>query len=163
LAKLPPTCQWRGDIWSIGEFQPQKEPLYQPGSERGECESKGETEGKATAEVSTTDQSDRHPVVTRLRHRSRMQRELQIVYGSLSSPKTSLPEDLNDIQTELVAALLDEGHFKFYPPSIEYQKAFWRHVILSIENSGNVSGCAQEAFCRNVDNINGADLVRLRK
>jgi hypothetical protein len=69
----------------------------------------------------------------------RFQRELQSVYGSLSSPKDSLPGNLNERQTELVATLLDEDHFRTYPPSTEYQKAFWRHVILSIENSGNVS------------------------
>jgi len=105
------------------------------------CESKERQKGKQPRGC----QQQIKVIVTRLRHSSRMQRfrrELQIVYGSLSSPKASLPENLNDSQTELVAALLDEGHFKLYPPSIEYQKAFWRHVILSIENSGNVSECA---------------------
>lgn len=71
-----------------------------------------------------------------------MQRELQSIYGSLSSPKDSLPGNLNELQPELFAALLDDGHLTAYPPSTEYQRAFWRHVILSIEMSGNVSECA---------------------
>lgn len=63
---------------------------------------------------------------------------LRAIYGSLSSPQTLVPETLSLSQNELVAALMDE-HFEQYPPSIEYQKRFWRHVVTSIEESGEVS------------------------
>lgn len=68
-----------------------------------------------------------------------MIQELQILYGSLAPFKDHLPEELEHHQEELVMALLENDHFRKYPPSREFQRVFWRHIVYSIEKNGAVS------------------------
>lgn len=68
-----------------------------------------------------------------------VRRELRATYGSLSQLAQSVLDILPEHQAELVAVTLEDPHFRSYPPSVAYQRSFWRQVVRSVEDSGEVS------------------------
>lgn len=59
------------------------------------------------------------------------------IYGSLSSPKC-LPNSMGTNQDDLIEGLIFDEHFSTYPPSVSYQRVFWKHVVNCIEAADEV-------------------------
>ncbi|KAF9513011.1 hypothetical protein BS47DRAFT_1010622 [Hydnum rufescens UP504] len=57
---------------------------------------------------------------------------IQQVYGALL-PAKNLPEPLHTLQGDLVDQIILNPHFEIYPPSVTYQRAFWKYVTQTIE------------------------------
>ena len=62
---------------------------------------------------------------------------LQQIYGALL-PANNLPDLLHTVQDNLVEKLILSPHFDRYPPSVTYQRSFWKYVTLGIEAEGEV-------------------------
>lgn len=51
-----------------------------------------------------------------------------------------IPKDVGDLDQEfLVEYVLENKHFEDYPPSLTYQRSFWKWVIDNIEAKGEAS------------------------
>lgn len=52
---------------------------------------------------------------------------------NLSWPTTATAEE---IQPFLIDQFISSEHFRLYPPSVTYQKSFWKWIISRIEDRG---------------------------
>jgi hypothetical protein len=62
---------------------------------------------------------------------------IQQIYGALL-PAKNLPEPLHTVQGDLVDQIILNPHFEICPPSVTYQRAFWKYVTQTIEAAGEV-------------------------
>ncbi|TFK26675.1 hypothetical protein FA15DRAFT_637058 [Coprinopsis marcescibilis] len=65
--------------------------------------------------------------------------ELTRQYASLSAQNTLIYGNISHttIQDFLIKNIISSDHFSQYPPSTQYQKSFWKRVIVHLESSSN--------------------------